>query len=121
VHAVQTGKPGVIVDGAHHVGGSRDAVVGRVGVAEIIDRHILECRPFSLDASQRYEALTPVEIGVCQDVPAAQGTARERIEVGQLIGVNSRHGRRTARQAGPDRQQRNDCTARFGERGKPDD
>ena len=63
----------MIVDGVDHVAPAGDTVMGRIGVAEIVERHVLEFGPSLLEAAERLQTLAPVEIRVRQDVPPPDG------------------------------------------------
>ena len=77
----------MVLGGIDHVRAPCHSVVGRFGIAEIVEGNVSKTRPLLLKADQGAEPLPPVEVRVREDLAAAARAAGQDIEVCQLIRV----------------------------------
>ncbi len=108
--AVEARETRLVVDGVDHVGAPGDTVVGRVGVAEVVQSHLAKAGLLSLQADQLLESLTPVEIGVREDMAPSSWPSGEDIEIRKFVRMDAGNCHRNAAKPQRDR----DSAARRG-------
>jgi hypothetical protein len=85
----------------HGVTAAGDPITSRLGVAEVEQRQVAELGAPLLQACQQLESLSPIEVGVGEDAPAADRPTRQDVEVRQLIRMNRGDRHRLGGEAAP--------------------